>query len=80
MFIFPAKIHSRHPGEEAAGVGGVAEAAGCLALLGGGAVGGAEVSRLGSHTSPGGAGQENWALGSDRSNAYPGEDEREDVP
>ena len=70
MFIFPAKIHSRHPGEEVAGVGGVAEAAGCLALLGGGAVGGAEEVpglQAGFTHQPrgGGAGE----LGGDSSNA-----------
>ena len=43
MFIFPAKMHSRHPGEKLAAVSGVVEAAGRLALLGGGEVSGAEV-------------------------------------
>ena len=73
MFIFPAKIHSRHPGEEAAGVGGVAGAAGCLALLGGGEVGGAEVvpglqARVTHQPRGGGAGE----LGRDGSHAHPG--------
>ena len=66
MFIFPAKMHSRHPG---AGVGGVAEAAGCLALLGGGEVSRAEVvpglqAGVAHQPRGGGAGE----LGGDRCN------------
>ena len=59
----------RHPGEELAGVGGMSEAAGCLALLGGGEVSRAEVvpglqAGVAHQPRGGGAGE----LGGDRCN------------
>ena len=68
-----ARPRPRHPREEVAGVGGVAEAAGRLALLGGGEVGGAEVVpglQAGVTHQPrgGGAGE----LRPDGSHAHPG--------
>ena len=57
MFIFPAKIHSRHPCEELAGVGEWPRLQAAWHCSGAGKwaeLRWSPVSRLGSHTSPGG--------------------------